>query len=154
MPLILRAQYLYVVDQRLQPLPGKHQRGDTGRIARPPQQRPDETQCLGLNEDIGEAVCDAGQGVPCADGVDCFAGDAGLHRQEDCTLLVIVFRIIREGKDILPATKNGKPSTALACAASCLFNRFSVVRLNLPACTAASPYLLRSSRGETLWSSP
>lgn len=74
-----------MVSTRLQPLPGQHQRGDAGRIARPPQQRPDETQWLGLNKHIGEAECDARQGVPGADGVDCLAGDAGLHRQEDAS---------------------------------------------------------------------
>lgn len=59
-----------------------------------------------------------------------------------------------EDRNLLAPTKNEYPSTAFACAASCRFNRFNVDRLTFPACTAASPYLLRSSRGEELWSSP
>ena len=63
-------------------------------------------------------------------------------------------RIKDKDRNVLAPTKNGNPSTAFACAASCLFNRFKVVRSIFPACTAVSPYLVRSSRGEALWSIP
>lgn len=55
-------------------------------------------------------------------------------------------------RNILAATNKVYPSVAFALAASCRLSRFNVFRLNFPAWTAASPYLVRSSRGATLWS--
>lgn len=56
--------------------------------------------------------------------------------------------------DILAAAKNAKFSMEFACAASFRFSLSRVRREILPDCTAASPYLARSSRGAELWSIP